>query len=142
MWTLIMFIAAAQLFYGVTYSVASAMYADTAVFSEWKTGKNASGWIMGLINIPLKAAGTVCPFILGAFFASGGVNPSILPGMASEQVKDAIANTLLVVPGAVLLLGAIVLFFGYKLTKAKLVEMQKEIDERRAAEDAAADAAH
>jgi GPH family glycoside/pentoside/hexuronide:cation symporter len=137
MWLLISLIAAAQLFYGVTYSVASAMYADTAVFNEWKTGKNASGWIMGLINIPLKAAGTVTPFVLGALFASGGVNPNILPGAASAQVKDAIANTLLVVPGAVLLLGAIVLFFGYNLTKTKLFEMQKDIDERRAAEEAA-----
>lgn len=140
MWTLIVLLAAAQLFYGVTYSVASAMYADTAVYNEWKTGKNASGWIMGLINIPLKAAGTVCPFILGALFASGGVNPNILPGKASMQVKDAVANTLLVVPGAVLLLGALVLFFGYQLTKPKLQQMQKEIDEKRAAEEAANEA--
>lgn len=137
MWPVIILVSAAQLFYGVTYSVSSAMYADVSVYNEWKTGKNASGWIMGLINIPLKAGSTIRSFIIAAALAAAGFNASIPAGKASVAVKEAIANTLLTIPGAILVVAALVLLVGYKLDKTKLLQMQKEIDERHAAEDAA-----
>lgn len=141
MWTVIILVSAAQLLYGVTYSVSSAMYADTAVYNEWKTGKNASGWIMGLSNIPLKAGSTIRSFIIGIALAASGFSPNIKAGAAPIAVQKAIANCLLTIPGSILIVAAIILLFGYKLTKPKLEEMQKEIDERKAAEEAAADQA-
>ena len=59
-------------------------------------------------------------------------------GKASVAVKLAISNTLMTIPAAILVISALVLLVGYKLDKAKLVQMQKEIDERKAIEDAAA----
>ena len=38
-------------FLGVLTAVMVALYTDTAVCSEWKTGENASPFIMGLMNI-------------------------------------------------------------------------------------------
>lgn len=137
MWTVIILVSVAQLFYGITYSVSSAMYADVAVYNEWKTGKNASGWIMGLINIPLKAGSTIRSIIIGASLAAAGFDAKIPAGKASVAVKEAIANTLLTIPAAILIVAVIILLIGYKLDKTRLVQMQKEIDERRASEDAA-----
>ena len=42
--------------YGITYACTPALYGDTIVYSEWKTGKNAAGWISGLQNVPLKVS--------------------------------------------------------------------------------------
>ena len=58
-WMVVVLISVSQLGYGCCYSCSSALYADTAVYNEWKTGKNASGWIMGLTNLPLKVASTL-----------------------------------------------------------------------------------
>jgi GPH family glycoside/pentoside/hexuronide:cation symporter len=136
MWPVIILVAIAQFGYGVTYSVSSAMYADVSVYNEWKTGKNASGWIMGLINIPLKAGSTIRSFIIAAALAGAGFSPTIAAGKASLAVKVAISDTIMTIPGAILVAAAIVLLIGYKLDKTKLLQMQKEIDERRASEDA------
>jgi GPH family glycoside/pentoside/hexuronide:cation symporter len=46
----------AQFFYGIAFAASPALYADTVVYSTYKTGADASGWIMGLQNLPLKIA--------------------------------------------------------------------------------------
>lgn len=133
-WAVIILVSVAQLGYGCVYSCSSALYGDTAIYSEWKTGKNASGWIMGLTNIPLKAASTLKGIILPAALAAGGFSAKIAVEAAPESMKLAIANTLLVIPAALLIVGALVLLFLFRLSKDKLEQMQKEIEERKAAE--------
>lgn len=134
MWPVIILISLAQLGYGVCYSTSSAMYADTAVYNEWKTGKNASGWIMGLQNLPLKIGGTLKTFIMAGALASGGFNAKINPADTPLVMKQAICNALLTIPAVILVASAIALFIGYKLTKEKVTDMQKEIDLKKAEE--------
>lgn len=135
-WAVIILVSIAQLCYGCVYSCSSALYGDTAVYSEWKTGKNATGWVMGLQNIPIKIASLLKGVILPAALAMGGFSAQIAAEQASESVRVAIANTLLVIPGGLLLIGALVMIFLYKLPKDKVEQMQKEIDERKASEEA------
>lgn len=137
-WAVIVLLSIAQLGYGFVYSCSSALYGDTAIYSEWKTGKNASGWIMGLTNIPLKVGSTLKGVILPAALAVGGFSASITPADAPESMRVAIANTLLVIPAALLIVGALILLFLFRLPKSKLEQMQKEIEERKAAEMAEA----
>lgn len=132
----VVLISAAQLGYGCCYSCSTALYADTAIYSEWKTGKNASGWIMGLTNIPLKVASTLKSVILTACLAVGGFSASIAVEDATVAMKEAICMALMVVPAILLIVGALVLLFGFRLPKSRLEEMQKEIEERKAAEEA------
>ncbi len=141
MWPVIILVSVAQLGYGCCYSCSSALYADTVVYNEWKTGKNASGWIMGLQNIPLKVGGTVRSVIVTACLAVGGFSASIQPGEATEEMKSAICLALMVVPGAVLVVCALLVLFGFRLTKERVEEMQKEIEAKKAQEAAAAPAA-
>jgi len=138
MWAVMILISLAQLGYGCTYSCSLAMYADTCVYNEWKTGKNASGWIMGLQNIPLKVGSTVRSIIITACLAVGGFSAAIAPADATVEMKEAICLALMVVPGAILAICALILLFGYKLSKKKLEEMQSEIDLKKAAEIAVA----
>ena len=135
MWPVIILISLAQLGYGVIYSTSSAMYTDTCVYNEWKTGKNASGWIMGLQNLPLKIGFLVRTIIIAAALATGGFSAAIAPAKTPLPMKKAICMALMTVPGIILIASAAVLFFGYKLTKARVIEMQNEIDDRKAVEE-------
>ena len=130
-WAVVALLSAAQLFYGCVYSCSTALYADTAVYYEWKNGKNASGWIMGLSIIPLNIASMLKGIILPAALAVGGFSAEIAAENASESMRAGITSALLVVPAVLLLLGALVLIFLFRLSKDRVTQMQKELDERK-----------
>lgn len=137
-WAVVILISIAQLGYGCCYSCSSALYADAAVYSEWKNGKNATGWIMGLQNIPLKVGSTLKSVILTACLAVGGFSATIPENEATVAMKEAICLALMVVPAALLIVGAVLLLVGFRLPKSKLEQMEKEIEERKLAEEKAA----
>lgn len=137
-WAVIILVSLAQFGYGCVYSCSSALYADTAVYAEWKTGKNASGWIMGLTNIPIKIASTLKSVVLPAALALSGFSAAVAVEETTDTMRNGIANTLLTLPAAMLIVGAVVLIFLYRLPKSKVEQMQKEIDEKKALEEAQA----
>jgi GPH family glycoside/pentoside/hexuronide:cation symporter len=123
----LMFIA--NVFYGIAFASAPALYADTVVYATWKTGKDASGWIMGLQNVPLKIGvflrGTIIAACLTAVGWESGV---VLEGTARQGMTIALG----LVPGIFCMVAALLLILGFKITKEKVVEWQAEIDKRAA----------
>ena len=124
----------AQLGYGMAYSLTPALYADTIIYSEWKTGKNATGWISGLQNVPLKlgvlARGIVITACLAmANFSAESVDMANVP----EELKRAICMAFMVVPAIALVVAGLLLLFGFRLTKEKVIQYQNEIEARKAA---------
>lgn len=117
----------AQFFYGVAFAASPALYADTVVYATWKTGKNAAGWIMGLQNLPLKIGvflrGTI---VAACLVAVGWVSGDVLEGAARQGMTLAFA----LIPGIFCVVGAILLIFGFKLTREKVAGYQAEIDAR------------
>ena len=114
----------AQFFYGIAYSISPALYADTVAYTTWKTGKNAAGWIMGLQNLPLKVAVFLRGTILGACLVAVGWSKDIvLEGAARQGMTVAFA----LVPAIFCAVGALLLIFGYKLTREKIAECQAAI---------------
>ena len=117
----------AQFFYGMAFGSTQALYADTVVYATWKTGKNASGWIMGLQNLPLKIAvflrGTIVAAALAAVGWQSGV---VLEGAARQGMTVAFA----LIPAIFCAVGALLLIFCYKLTREKVAEYQAQIDAR------------
>ncbi len=115
----------AQFFYGVAYAASPALYADTVVYTTWKTGKNAAGWIMGLQNLPLKVGVFLRGTILGACLtAVGWQSGVVLEGAARQGMTVAFA----LVPAILCAAGTLLLVFGYKLTREKVAQCQAEID--------------
>ena len=129
-WAVIILVSIAQFGYGCIYSCSSALYADTAVYAEWKNGKNASGWIMGLTNVPIKIASTLKSVVLPAALALSGFSAAVEVEDATETMRAGIANTLLTLPAFMLIVGALVLIFLYRLPKEKVEKMQEEIEAR------------
>ena len=114
-----------QFFYGVAYSISPALYADTVVYTTHKTGKNAAGWIMGLQNLPLKVGVFMRGTIVAACLAAVGWQKGIaLEGAARQGMTVALG----LVPAALCAIGAVLLVFGYKLTREKIAECQAAID--------------
>ena len=115
----------AQFFYGVAYSISPALYGDTVVYTTWKTGKNAAGWIMGLQNLPLKVGvfmrGTIVAACLAAVGWQKGV---VLEGAARQGMTVALG----LVPAILCAIGAVLLIVGYKLTREKIAECQAAIN--------------
>lgn len=115
----------AQFFYGVAYSISPALYADTVVYTTHKTGKNAAGWIMGLQNLPLKVGVFMRGTIVAACLAAVGWQK----GIALEgAVRQGMTVALGLVPAVLCAIGAVLLVFGYKLTREKIAECQAAID--------------
>ena len=134
-WAVIILVSLAQFGYGCIYSCSSALYADTAVYAEWKTGKNASGWIMGLTNVPIKIASALKSVVLPAALALSGFSAAVAVEETTDVMRNGIANTLLVLPAAMLIVGAVVLIFLYRLPKSKVEQMKQEIDAKKAQGD-------
>jgi GPH family glycoside/pentoside/hexuronide:cation symporter len=121
-----------RVFIGALTSWVVALYAEAAIYSEWKTGRNATPFIMGSMTVSLKLAiisrGLVIPLVLGAVGFVSGLDPNL----ATPEIKQAVLTVFMLFPGIVMLI-AFVLLLGFRLNNAKLEELQKEIDERKKA---------
>ena len=116
--------------YGITYACTPALYGDTIVYSEWKTGKNAAGWISGLQNVPLKVSIMTRGIIISACLAMGNFSTDIDPAQAPEELKRAISIGFMVIPAIALIIAVIALLFGFKLTREKVNQYAAEIASR------------
>ena len=124
------------------------MYADTVVYNEWKNNTNAAGWINGLQLFPLKIGfvfrGVLIPVILGmiGFTSAADFAPYLEAGatLSAEFIsfQSGIGIGFMIFPSILVVVSALLLLLGFKLTPTKLKQYQAEIDERRAAEKAAA----
>ena len=118
--------------YGIAYACTPALYADTIVYSEWKTGKNATGWISGLQNVPLKVGVMTRGIIINACLAAGGFVAGIEAANATPELQRAISMAFIGIPAIALLIAGILLLVGFRLTKDKVLQYQKEIAARKA----------
>ncbi|KUO70240.1 MAG: sugar transporter [Desulfosporosinus sp. BRH_c37] len=119
---IIMFIA--YLGYGMPDALGVVMYSSTVDYGEWKTGKNARGFIMSLISFPIKAAILVRSVIITAVLAGAGYVANM---KATPVLIDSIKNGLTLVPAVIMLVGLLFIIFLYKITPQSLVKMQNEI---------------
>lgn len=120
----------ASLFMGPTSALIWAMYADVADYSEWKTGRRATGLIFSASTMAQKVG-----------WAIGGVITMVVLSMvgydanAVEQTPTAvngIINLLSIIPAFVSLLCAVLVIF-YSLDDKIISKVQKELQERGAA---------
>ena len=122
----IVFMTLAQFCYGMALAIAPALYADVVTFTTAKTGKNAAGWIMGLQNIPLKAAVFLRGVIVAAALTACGWKADVV--YAGTPQAQSLTIPFALVPAIFCAVGLLILIFCYKLTKEKVAEAQAKID--------------
>ncbi len=124
---IVMFIA--YLGYGMPDALGVAMYSSTVDYGEWKTGKNARGFIMSLISFPIKTAILVRSVIITTVLAGAGYVANM---KATPELVNGIKNGLTLYPAIFLAIGLLFIILLYKITPQNLAEMQKEIAARKA----------
>ncbi len=129
--TLVIVLMSVAMFgYGITYACMPALFGDCIVYSEWKTGKNAAGWISGLQNTPLKVSIMTRGIIISACLAWGAFNAEMDPAEATGQLKMAISFGFMGIPAIALIIAVLCLVFGFRLTRDKVNQYAAEIAAR------------
>jgi glycoside/pentoside/hexuronide:cation symporter, GPH family len=118
---------------GPTMPLLWSMLADAADYNEWKTGRRATGLTYSAATFSQKAGfslgGAIAMWILSLF-------GYIEPGKAQETVQQTanaelgIKVSISLVPAAIALIGAILLFF-YNLSDQKVKQIELELKERK-----------
>lgn len=105
------------------------MYADTADYGEWKTGRRTTGLVFSASTMGQKLA-----WAFGAFFAfqllsSVGFQANIVPSLA---VQESLVWLMSLAPSAIGLL-SIVVFLFYPLDDQRVAAIEADLKQRRAA---------
>jgi GPH family glycoside/pentoside/hexuronide:cation symporter len=114
------------------------MYAEAAIYSEWKTGRNATAFIMGLQNTPLQIANLTRNMIIPLFLAAIGFASGMAVELATPPIQQGILTLLMLIPGLSYLVNGLLILVGYRLNNENTAQYQKEIDDRKAVAAASA----
>jgi glycoside/pentoside/hexuronide:cation symporter, GPH family len=104
------------------------MYADTADYSEWKTGRRATGLVFSASIMSNKLGWAIGSMIAGLILASTGFVPNV---MQNQDVLHGLRNMMSIIPMAAGLIALIILVFFYKLDEPTMKKVKAELEERR-----------
>jgi len=112
---------------GPTMPLLWSMLADSADYSEWKSRRRATGLVYSAATFAQKTGVTLgASFMLFILGAMG----YIANQAQTEQSLFAIRFCMTLLPAAIAIAGAILLFF-YNLSDSKMSEIEKELNARR-----------
>ncbi len=110
--------------------LAFSMYADTADYTEWKTGRRATAMTFSAATFSQKLGGALATYAIGIILSSMGY---VAKEAQSDASQTGILLTISIVPGVIALLAAFIMRF-YTLDKKLLDKVQTELKERKAEE--------
>ncbi len=105
-----------------------AMYADTADYGEWKTGRRTTGLVFSASTMSQKIGWAVAAFIALQSMDLAGFQANVVP---TAEVKDSIVRLMSLYPAALGVL-SVVIFLFYPLSDRRVEEMNEELKVRRA----------
>ena len=108
------------------------MLANCSIYSEYKTGVNCTGAVMGFLNVPIKLAVITRGIFISTVLGITGFSPAIAVEEASDSVKNGIAVGFTVIPAILLLVALVIITFGYRLKDSDIETYSAEIASRRA----------
>jgi GPH family glycoside/pentoside/hexuronide:cation symporter len=107
-----------------------AMYADTADYSEWKTGRRATGLVYSASIMSNKFGWVIGSAVAGVILASTGFHANVAQNAATLDGLKSMMSVIPVVPGLAALL---LLIFFYKLDEPTMKKVKEEVEARRIA---------
>jgi GPH family glycoside/pentoside/hexuronide:cation symporter len=106
-----------------------AMYADTADYGEWMTGRRTTALVFSASTMSQKMGWALAAFAAFHLLSFVGFKANVVP---SAEVKDSLVQLMSVIP-AVLGVLSIVIFLFYPLTDARVSVINEELKTRRLA---------
>ncbi|BBO91406.1 MFS transporter [Desulfosarcina ovata] len=123
---IVMFVA--YLGYGMPDALGVAMFSATVDYGEWKTGKNARGFIMSLFSFPVKTAVFIRSVIITSVLVSAGYVADMQP---TPELIQGIKNGIALIPALFIGAGLLIIIFLYRLTPEKQKMIQEELAARK-----------
>jgi Na+/melibiose symporter-like transporter len=116
-------------FYGISTPVLWSMIADVADFSEWKTNRRATAIIFSAMMVGLKAGLSIGSSLVAWILGNYGYVPKSTAG----QTETALNGTKMLISfyPAIPFLLAVGLLFFYEINKAKELQIEADLKERR-----------
>jgi GPH family glycoside/pentoside/hexuronide:cation symporter len=114
------------------------MYADTADYSEWKTGRRATGLVFSASIMSNKLGWAFGSMIAAFILDKTGFVANVVQNI---NVLNGLKEMMSVIPVAVGVVALVILMFFYKLDEGTMAKIKAELDERRKASEAGAAAA-
>jgi Na+/melibiose symporter-like transporter len=108
-------------------SLNTALFADTVVYGEWKTGQNIRAFTMGLMNFPIKIGVLIRSGVMAGGLMAIGFVASADP---TPRVVEGISSIMALAPAVAYAIAAIIFYFGYRIEDKDIVQMQEEINAR------------
>jgi len=132
-WSFTIIFCIGCLFSSIASSVTTALFTDTVVYGEWKTGKNIMAFTMALLNFPIKLAILVRSAVVTLGLVAIGFVANTVP---TAGVVDGIRSIMTLMPAAAAAIAAAVFYRGYRIEDRNVVQMQDEIGARQPCEPA------
>jgi len=110
--------------------LAFSMYADTADYNEWRTGRRATGITFAAATFSQKLGTAVAVAVIGALFTALGYVPNATQSAGSQE---GIVWLMSFVPAAFAAMAVLCMLF-YDLDKHKLARVQSELLARKTAQ--------
>jgi GPH family glycoside/pentoside/hexuronide:cation symporter len=108
--------------------LAFSMYADTADYNEWRTGRRATAMTFAAATFSQKLGTALAVAVIGSIFTALGYVPNAAQSSGSQQ---GIVWLMSFIPAAFAALAVAVMFF-YNLDAARLAEIQGDLAARKA----------
>ncbi len=106
------------------------LYADTADYSEWKTGRRATGLVFSASIMSNKLGWTIGTVVAGFILAATGFQPNVAQ---NESVRSGLKAMMSVIPFVAGIATLAILVFFYKLDEPLMKKVKAELEERRRA---------
>ncbi|MGA2748156.1 MAG: MFS transporter [Verrucomicrobiota bacterium] len=106
------------------------MYADTADYSEWKTGRRATGLVFSASIMSNKLGWAVGSMIAAFILAKTGFVANVAQNIG---VLNGLKEMMSIIPVAIGTVALIILVFFYKLDEETMIKVKAGLDERRKA---------
>jgi GPH family glycoside/pentoside/hexuronide:cation symporter len=106
------------------------LYADTADYSEWKTGRRATGLVFSASIMSNKLGWTIGSVIAGVILATTGFVANVAQNI---DVLNGLKAMMSVIPVAMGVVALIILAFFYKLDEKTMTKVKADLEERRKA---------
>lgn len=113
--------------YGIPDALSVAMYSAVVDYGDWKTGKNARGFIMSLISFPIKTAIFVRSVIITGILVSAGYVADMAP---TPELIAGIKNGIALIPALFIGAGLLIIAVLYKITPESHRAIQASIAAR------------
>jgi len=114
---------------GIIFPLVWSMYADTADYSEWKTGRRATGLVFSASSMSQKFGWTIGGAMAGWLLGYYGFKANVVQ---TVEAQNGIRMMLSFFPAIGTLLGAFFMFI-YPLSEKAMGKISSELAERRAA---------